>query len=302
MPLPSGVYAAAVTPRRPGTGDINLGVLWDLFDFLCERKVDGIVLLASTGEFIHYSDAERTRLVELAVRRSRVPVIVNVSHSTLDGAVELAQAAAASGAGAVLLMPPYFFQYDEDAIRTFILRFAEQSDIDVPLLLYNLPQFGNPISSRLAAELISQGVMHGIEDSSGDRDYFSTLIACRQTKEFILMAGSDILYAAVRPHKIHGVISDAACAVPELLVALERAWRREARELFAQLETRLAEFITRIDRFAAPVGIREALCLRQIKVGPNAVPFSPEGERRITEFRAWFPGWLKVVLSECRNA
>ena len=39
MPLPSGVYAAAVTPRRPGTGEINLGVMWDLFDFLCERKI-----------------------------------------------------------------------------------------------------------------------------------------------------------------------------------------------------------------------------------------------------------------------
>jgi dihydrodipicolinate synthase/N-acetylneuraminate lyase len=302
MPLPSGVYAAAVTPRRPGTGDINLGVMWDLFDFLCERKIDGIVLLGSTGEFIHYCDAERTRLIELAVRRSRVPVIVNISHSTLDGAVELAQAAADSGAAGLLLMPPFYFHYDEDLIRTFILRFAEQSDIEVPVLLYNLPQFGNPISSPLAAELISQDVVQGITDSSGDREYFSTLIARRQTEEFILMAGSDILFAQVRPHKIHGVISDAACAVPELLVALEGAWRTEARELFARLETRLAEFLARIDGFAVPVGIREALWLRQIKVGPNAIPFSPEGERLIGEFRAWFPGWLKIVLSECRNA
>src|SRR3954447_17246107 len=133
MPLPDGVYAAAVTPRRLGQQDINLGVMWDLIDFLTERKVDGIVLMGSTGEFVHYSNSERMRMMGLAPKRSRVPVVINVSHSTLDGAVELAQASAASGAAGVLLMPPYFFRYSDDAVRTFILRFVEESDIDIPI-------------------------------------------------------------------------------------------------------------------------------------------------------------------------
>ena len=40
-----GVYAAAVTPRRLGTEDINLGAMWDLIDFLVAHGVQGIVLL-----------------------------------------------------------------------------------------------------------------------------------------------------------------------------------------------------------------------------------------------------------------
>ena len=76
MPLLQGVYAAAVTPRRLGMQDINLGVMWDLIDFLCERKVQGLALLGSTGEFIHYSNSERMRMMGLAPKRSRVPVVM----------------------------------------------------------------------------------------------------------------------------------------------------------------------------------------------------------------------------------
>ena len=107
-----GIYAAAVTPRRLGTQDINLGAMWELIDFLVGHGVQGIVLLGTTGEFIHFSNAERMRLMGVAVKRSKTPVVFNCSHSTFDGAVELTQAADASGAAAALIMPPYFFPYD----------------------------------------------------------------------------------------------------------------------------------------------------------------------------------------------
>jgi len=143
--LPKGVYAAAITPRRLGLQDINLGVMWELIDFLSERKVAGIALLGATGEFVHYSNSERMRVMGLAPKRSRVPMIVNVSHSNLDGAVELAGAAEASGAAGVLLAPPYFFRYSPADILAFYYRFRDEADIPIPTLLYNLPQFGNGI-------------------------------------------------------------------------------------------------------------------------------------------------------------
>src|SRR3954453_20561656 len=134
MPIPDGVYAAAVTPRRLGLQDINLGVMWDILDFLGDHKVDGIVLLGATGEFVHFSNSERMRMMGLAPRRSRIPVIFNVSHSTLDGAIELGQAATASGAAGFLLMPPYFFRYSDDNIRAFYERFVSEIGASVPLL------------------------------------------------------------------------------------------------------------------------------------------------------------------------
>ena len=52
------------------------------------------------GEFLHFKAEDRTRLVYMAVKRSRVPIVVGVSHSTLDGAVELGREAISAGAAA----------------------------------------------------------------------------------------------------------------------------------------------------------------------------------------------------------
>ena len=288
MPLLQGVYAAAVTPRRLGMQDINLGVMWDLIDFLCERKIQGISLLGSTGEFIHYSNSERMRMMGLAPKRSRVPVLINVSHSNLDGSVELAQAAAASGAAGLLLMPPVFFRYTDDDVRMFYRRFAREAEVDVPVLLYNIPRFGNPVSTEVALELLRDGIVQGIKDASGDRTCVDRLAEFRTQHPFTLMSGADELLGDCSGD---GVISGVACAVPELVLAVQRG--------SAVAADRLRELMDRVKPMPFPVGIREATAQRGLKIGPHAAPVD---ERVLGEFRDWFKGWLPQVLAECKGA
>lgn len=303
MPILEGVYAAAITPRRLGMQDINLGVMWELIDFLCEKKIQGIVLLGSTGEFVHYSPSERMRMMGLAPKRSRVPVVMNVSHSTLDGAVEMAQAAAASGAVGVLLMPPYFYRYSDDAILAFYRAFAEEADLRIPVMLYNIPQFGNAVSCRVLEQLVREGIVHGIKDSSGDWETLTMLAALRAGQSFTLMAGHDSLFArAKREAGVSGAISGVASALPELLLSLDRAVASGRQPVAETLERRLNEFIAWIDNLPVPVGIKEAAGLRGLKVGPHATVFAGAPERTICEFREWFQGWLPDVLTECKNA
>lgn len=300
MSLIGGVFAAALTPRRLGMQDVNLGVLWDLIDFLCERKVDGIVLQGSTGEFVHYSTSERMRMMGLAPKRSRVPVLVNVSHSTLDGSVELAQSAMAAGAAGVLLMPPYFFRYRQDAIREFYVRFAAEAELRVPILMYHIPQFTNPIEFETGEWLLRNGVVQGIKDSSGDAGNLERLLALKQELNFTLMVGSDGLFLRARGAGASGIVSGVASALPELLVAMERVIAKGGDA--SSLGRRLDEFLAWIEALPAPVGIKEAAMLRGMKLGPHAVPCSPQQERYHGEFRAWFKDWLPVVLDECKNA
>jgi 4-hydroxy-tetrahydrodipicolinate synthase len=300
--LPEGVYAAAITPRRLGLQDINLGVMWELIDFLCERKVSGLTLLGATGEFLHFSNSERMRMMGLAPKRSRVPVIFNVSHSNLDGAVELAEAAAASGAAGLLLMPPYFFRYSREDIRAFYYRFRDDAALRIPVLLYNIPQFGNGIPVDLAIELIRDGVVQGIKDSSGSWDYMSTLIEARREQPFTLMAGNDTIYALAAREGVSGVISGSACAVPELIVALHKSITGGNAELASRLEARLLEFLAWSERFPTPVGVREATCLRGVPLGPTASPASEDQKGLLNEYRTWFRSWLNDVTAECRLA
>ncbi|HVW11688.1 MAG TPA: dihydrodipicolinate synthase family protein, partial [Bryobacteraceae bacterium] len=115
----SGVFPAAITPHHPKTHEADYAGALELVDFLTNAGVDGICIFGSTGEFINYSFAERHRLLSLAVKRSRVPVIAGVSHSTISGALQLADDAIHAGADALMLMPPYFFRYAQSEVEEF---------------------------------------------------------------------------------------------------------------------------------------------------------------------------------------
>src|SRR5919206_129257 len=119
-----GINVAAITPRRPREVEVDLGAMLELVDFLGSHQVQGITAFGTTGEFVHFTIEERSRYVALLAKRSRVPVIANVSHSTLDGAVMMAEEAAGAGISAVLLMPPYYFRYSSEAVEAYCFEFA----------------------------------------------------------------------------------------------------------------------------------------------------------------------------------
>lgn len=296
-----GVYAAAVTPRRLGTQDINLGAMWELIDYLVEHSVQGIVLLGATGEFVHFSIPERMRLMGVAAKRSRVPVIFNCSHTTSDGVVELAQSAEASGAAAVLVMPPYFFDYTQQQIVAFYRQVAEQAELEIPLLLYNIPRFTSPITSVTASELLRDGVVQGIKDSSGDWSYFETLRTLRSQHEFELLVGSDSITPKARAAGCDGIISGVACGVPELLTALDRGIAAGTREVVTRLEVRLAQFVDAAEKLPTPVAVKEATSLRGLNLGPHSLACDGFLRREVEVFREWFKDWLPVVQGECKH-
>src|ERR1043166_2458071 len=159
------IHVAAITPHRDSAYEADLGAGLELVDFLCAARVHGIALLGSTGEFLHLSLDARAHLVRLAVKRSRVPVIAGVTHSTLDGTVMLAEQAADAGASAVLVTPPYFFPYEQDEVREFYLRFADRIAGAIPIFLYNIPFFTSEISIETSCDLLASGSFAGIKDS-----------------------------------------------------------------------------------------------------------------------------------------
>lgn len=296
---PSGLYVAAVTPRRRGAQQIDLGATWELIDFLCSHEVDGIVFMGTTGEFLHFGIEERSRLVGLAVKRSRVPIWINVSHSTLDGAIELANAASSAGAAGLLLMPPFYFRYTPDEILTFYRKFAAAARGNTPVLLYHIPIFSNGVSIDIATQLLRDGTFAGVKDSSGDWETFAQLKRLYDEAPFSLLAGNDNLFARARTEGAPGGISGVASALPELMVALNRAAVAGNRERITLLDARLREFIGWLGFFPTPVGVKEAAVLRGIKCAQHAVPLSQEQEAKREDFRGWFKTWLPVVQKEC---
>ena len=190
MQLFSGVIAAAVTPHGKRGDEPDIGATLELIDFLCAAGVHGIALLGSTGEFVNLNSDDRVRLVYLAVKRSRVPVLAGVAHSTLDGALALGREACAAVAAGLLLMPPYFFRYGQPEIREFYLKFVELNH-GVPIYLYNIPAFTSEIASETAIQLLATGRFAGIKDSSGGWDNFQALNRYKRQHPYTLLVGHD---------------------------------------------------------------------------------------------------------------
>jgi dihydrodipicolinate synthase/N-acetylneuraminate lyase len=297
-----GLFVAAITPRRSQEYSIDLGATLELIDFLGETGPAGIALLGSTGEFVHFALDDRRHMVNFAAKRSRVPLLLNVSHSTLDGAVELAREASGAGVAGVLLMPPYYYPHSQPEIRSFYLAYADAIDGMIPTYLYNIPACTSEIATFTAAELLSSGRFSGIKDSSGSLEYFPALLERTAGTPFTFLCGQERIYVQQRRAGAQGAVSGVASALPELMVALDQAIVSGDQERCLRLEARMTEFLLWADLLPWPAAAKEALKQRKLKSGALATPLGPEGDRKLAEFAEWFRGWLPGVLRECRKS
>ncbi len=295
-----GIHVAALTPRRPESASIDIGAALDLVDYYTAQGVDGITLLGTTGEFIHFDIEDRVRLASMAVKRSRVPVLVNVSHSTFDGALQLAEEAVGAGASGVLLLPPHYFRYSQDMVREFYLQFAKQMPRGGRLLIYNIPFFLTEVKPETSLELLATGQFAGIKDSSGHWEAFLQLSELKKAVPFALFSGSEKLYVKGRAIGWSGIVSGVASCLPDLMVALERALDTGNEAKTEILQQRLLEFVAWFDEFPIPFAMREAALSRGIKVGGHASPVGGGASAKMAEYRSWLKDWLPQMELDCK--
>ncbi len=300
--LASGVYAALATPRRTEAVEPDAAALLDYLDAVTRAGIDGIVLFGSTGEFVHFDLADRMRVLALAIRRSRVPVLVNVSHSTLAGAIDLAENSIEAGAAGVLLMPPYFYRYTDAQLAEFYQFFAVAVRSRIHSYLYNLSSFTNPISPALASRLLQSESFVGIKDSGADPQLFETLRDLRTRLPFQWLAGNELVYLKCRHAGADGIVSGVAGAVPELVVALDRAILSDDRERAERLHARLQELVAWVERFPATTAIKQAAVARGWPLNHFPFPLDEDTQADLAAFHHWFHTWLPAVLNECGQA
>jgi dihydrodipicolinate synthase/N-acetylneuraminate lyase len=287
-----GVFPAALTARCEGSAAVDFAASLDGFAFLEAHHVDGITLFGSTGEFLHFSREDRTRLVALTAKQTSLPLLVNASHSTLEGAVQIAREAVDAGAAAVLIMPPYFFRYGQDDVRAFCLQFADR--VDAPVYLYNIPWFTVELELQTSLDLLSTGAFAGIKDSGGKWEHFEALQSLAVNRGFSVLTGADALFSRMRRAGVAGAVSGAASVLPEVMVAIHR--RVSAGQDTTELDRHLADFLERVLTFPFPIGLKAAAAVRGIKTGPIASPLGPDQSRCLDDFRQWFRERLPEIL------
>lgn len=297
-----GVYVAAITPRGK-QGDVDFGAAFELIDYLCASGVPGIVFFSPAGEYPSLSIEERGRLLYLGCKRSRVPLFAGVGSGSLAASLDLARDARDAGVAGLFLPPPYFFRYQQDDLVEFYLQFAARAGKGAITYLSNAPAFTSEIRIETALRLLETGSFAGIEEASESLEPCAALqTAIAAGLSFALLSGKDSALARARFAGAHGAISPAACAVPELVNALDAAIRAGDSQRAASLDALLQEFLIWLDQFPHPTGLKVATSLRGIKTGSLSMPLNAEKQKKLDQFREWFSTWLPAAKKLCAHA
>lgn len=130
-----GVIAFPVTPFR---SDLSLDVsgLRRNLQALVRHPVCAVVAAGGTGELYSLTPDEQLEVVKATVDevRGKLPVIAGVGFN-LKLATELAQRSAQAGADAILALPPYYPNADEDALLEYYAAIGAATPL--PLLVYS---------------------------------------------------------------------------------------------------------------------------------------------------------------------
>ena len=219
----NGLFAAVATPIDAG-GRVDLATFDRLLEFLLAAGVDGVVVGGATGEYPHFQMRERAELIRRAA--DRMPrnqrLLAGIGGPSLRRVIKLGRTAIEEGAESLLLPAPFFFRYEQDDLRAYFSHVSRE--VTAPCLLYDLPDFTNPIAPATIYSLLREEQhIVGIKDSSGQAENIETFAAERQDEPWILFVGDDRLMARGVKAGWNGGISGLAGFCPELMVRLYRS-------------------------------------------------------------------------------
>ncbi len=236
----SGVIPPLVTPLL-NADTLDEAGFGRLIEHVLAGGVHGVFVLGTTGEGPGLSRDVRYAVVSEACRRvaKRVPVLVGISDSSFTESIRLAEHAAACGADAVVLAPPYYFPAGQPELLEYVRHLAPR--LPLPLFLYNMPAMTKidiSVDTLLRAAELENII--GFKDSSGNMIRFHEYLdAFRDRADFSLLMGPEELMGEAVFFGGHGGIAGGANLCPELFVSLYEAARRHEAELLLQLQRKV---------------------------------------------------------------
>ena len=224
------VLPAMTTPFKPGSLEVDTGLLAKHARWLLANGCDGLVLFGTTGEAASLSVAERKSTLEklLEADIDAGKVLVGTGCCAAADTVELTRHAARLKCAGVLFLPPFFYKgvSDVGTALAYDMAIAGCGSEIPPVYLYNIPQVsGVPIGSDLVAQLIDRhgDLIRGYKDSSGQ--WANTAEILSRFPQLHMYVGSEqLLLANLRAGGV-GCISASANVQPAGLRRIFEGWR-----------------------------------------------------------------------------
>ncbi len=284
VPWLKGVFPALVTPFEKESEAVDEDAYRRLIRHVLP-DVDGIVTSGTTGEFPYLNREEQRRLVEVGVEEADgKPVIAGCGASSTREALTLARDAETAGASAALVVTPYFLHPSDKGVFQHFYDIA--AGVDLPLILYNIPQMVDRYLPRTVVEdLADLPSVIGIKDSSGNLTYTMEILEYAGDRIDVFVGHDEVVLPALAGG-VSGVILASAQVYPEIwqevLRLVDRGQVDEARA-----QQRRVQKLSRIFcRYGGGVAVKAALKSMGLDMGPPRRPLKSVGGALLHETRA----------------
>jgi 5-dehydro-4-deoxyglucarate dehydratase len=290
-----GVIAFPVTPFRNDLS-VNIEGLHGNLQKLAVHPMCAVVAAGGTGEMYSLTPSEHADVVKATVEEmhGKTPVIAGVGFNR-QLAIELAQRSEKLGADAILALPPYYPNADDDALLEYYAAIGAATPL--PLLVYSR-DWVNPGPAwveRLAAKVPT---LTAWKDGQGDvRRYQQIIQRVGKRLHWIGGVGDDCV-PAYYSIGIRVYTSSIATVAPKLSVALDKTAAAGDREGLAKL---MDEFVIPLYAFRARrkgyevTVMKEMMNLVGLAAGPVRPPLPqlrPEDQADLKQMVAGWRPWL----------
>ncbi|MBP9840819.1 MAG: 4-hydroxy-tetrahydrodipicolinate synthase [Simkaniaceae bacterium] len=265
-----GLITAMVTPFKKGNLD-EAGLETNVA-FQIQGGVDALLILGSTGENLMLTPSERKRVMEIVIKTSTVPVIVNTGTSSTLESIERSLEAEALGADALLIVTPPYVKPMSEGIYYHFKSISEA--VSIPIIVYNIPsRTGKNIDVATMKKLALLRQVRGVKESSGNLDQ-----AAHVMHDWTLFAGDDALALPLFALGAKGLISVVSNAFPKEMKTLVDACLEGDFKKGRELHYSLLPFFDLVFSETNPIGIKEAMNQLGLPAGAPRMPLMPMQE------------------------
>ena len=230
-----GVFPAMLTPFTEND-EIDFDFLEKNIRAQLDAGVTGLILAGSLGEASTLEQDEKMALLGFTVNvvKGRVPVVLTIAEQATRAAVKLAEAAEASGASGLMVLPPMRYRSDDNETVAYFKTIAGNSSL--PIMVYNNPvDYKIEVTLDMFEQLAKHDTIQYVKESTRDVTNI-TRMRNRFGERYRLFCGVDTLVMEELMLGADGVVGGLVDAFPEETVAiynLVKAGRyKEALEIY----------------------------------------------------------------------
>lgn len=271
-----GLYTALVTPFDV-EDKVDERVLRQLLRFQISAKVDGIVVLGTTGEAPTLTHAEKAAIIKISKEEigNKMPLIVGTGSYSTAQVIESTLEAHQLGADAALIVTPYYNRPTQEGLYCHFEAICRA--VNLPIIVYNHHvRTGQNLQTATMLRIADLPNICGIKEVSQVDGQFSDLLEgiARQKEQFAVLTGDDAATFSSAMLGGDGVISVASNLIPHTMRNLTHAALsgqvNEARELHYALMPLFRSLCSETN----PIPVKAAMQLSGLAVGGTRLPLS----------------------------